>query len=155
MPCPHGSVLWNIFTHTHFDVFYTLILHGPPARPRLCCLLTITKSQYEQAVLYLRTKSLSLAGKSPALNFSQGLHSAQNSSCAEDSHREKNVAERQSPVVEKVDKLDREDRTKEGRVRQRGRSQGFGKAAQVRAEEAEPLCRSIGLAVVPYTHEMS
>lgn len=101
----------------HLDVLYTLIFHGPTARPRLYRLLTITTSQYEQALLYLRTKTLSLAGKSSALNFAQSLHSAQNGGCAEDSHGEKNVAEGHPPVVEEVDELDREDRTKEGRVR--------------------------------------
>ena len=49
------------------------------------------------------------------------------------------MAEGQAAVVEEVDEFDRKDRPKEGRMGQRGRAEGFGKAAEVRAEETEPL----------------
>lgn len=52
------------------------------------------------------------------------------------------MSERHAAVVEEVDELDREDRAKEGRVGQRGRAEGLGKAAEVRAEETEPLCKT-------------
>lgn len=53
--------------------------------------------------------SLPLAGKSSALNFAQGLHSAQNGDCAKDSHWEENVSEGHAAVVEEVDELDRKN----------------------------------------------
>lgn len=98
--------------------------------------------------------SLPLAGKSSALNFAQGLHSAQNGDCAKDSHWEENVSEGHAAVVEEVDELDRKDRAKEGRVGQWGRTQGLGKAAEVRAQETEPLCKSIGSAAVICAREL-
>lgn len=64
------------------------------------------------------------------------------------------MSEGHAAVVEEVDELDREDRAKEGRMGQWGRAQGLGKAAEVRAEETEPLCKNIWLAAVPYNHEM-
>lgn len=98
--------------------------------------------------------SLPLAGKSSALDFAQGLHSAQDGGRAKDSHWEDNVSEGHAAVVEEVDELDRKDRAKEGRVGQRGRAQGLGQAAEVRAEETEPLCKSIGSAALHCAHEL-
>lgn len=56
------------------------------------------------------------------------------------------MAERHAAVVEEVDELDREDRAEESCMGQRGRAQSLGKAAEVRAEETEPLWRGTGLA---------
>lgn len=64
------------------------------------------------------------------------------------------MSEGHAAVVEKVDALDRKDGAKEGRVGERGRAQGLGKAAEVRAEETEPLYKSIGSAAVPWAHEI-
>lgn len=64
------------------------------------------------------------------------------------------MSEGHAAVVEEVDELDREDRAKEGRVGQRGRAEGLGKAAEVRAEETKPLYKSTGLAAVLETPEM-
>lgn len=61
------------------------------------------------------------------------------------------MAERHAAVVEEVDKLDRKDRAKEGRMGQRGRAKGLGKAAEVGAEETEPLWKGVWLAVVLHT----
>lgn len=64
------------------------------------------------------------------------------------------MSERHAAVVEEVHELDGKDRAKEGRVRKRGRAEGLGKAADVRAKETEPLCQSIGSAAVLQNHEM-
>jgi hypothetical protein len=62
------------------------------------------------------------------------------------------VAEGHAAVVEEVDELDRKDRAEEGRMGQRGRAKGLGEAAEVGAEETEPLWKAFGLAAVLHTH---
>lgn len=64
------------------------------------------------------------------------------------------MSEGHAAVVEEVDELDPKDRAKEGRVGQRGRAQGLGKAAKVRTEETEPLYKSIRSAAVPCAYGM-
>lgn len=49
------------------------------------------------------------------------------------------MAQRQATVVEEVNNLDRENGAEEGCVGQGSGTQGFGKGADVRTQEAEPL----------------
>lgn len=93
-----GPIPGIVFAHMHCHGF--VHAHIVPLLDNVIAASSLSpNSMYEQVLLYLRTNSLSLGSKSSALNFTQGLHSAQNSGRAEDSHREKNVSKGHAAVV--------------------------------------------------------
>lgn len=74
---------------------------------------------------------LSLTSQSPALDLTQSSHAREHRGGAQDGDGNKDVTQRQSAVVEKVNELEAEDRSEKGGVGQGGGRDRLGKMVQV------------------------
>lgn len=85
------------------------------------------------AVLYSGEMAIHLspASQPPALDLAQSPHAREHSGGAQNGDGNKDVTQRQSAVVEKVNELEAENRSEEGGVGQGGGTERLGEMVQV------------------------